>query len=298
VKEMVRMFYIGYKFITKDGYEVEVIEFVKGNYYKVMFTDFIDVIKTVPIKSIKEKSVKNPYHPNTFGVGYLGVGDYSTTYKDKKIYILWNSIIRRSYSEVCKKHSPTYKNVTVCDEWLNFQNFAKWYEDNYPHHIQDIKFHLDKDVLQLRVKNKIYSPNTCIFLPHNVNMFLTNKKSNNTSGIIGVTFNKSNGDWTVTGNDFNTNKRVLLKTTKAKEKIFEFSEIYKNFRLKNIEYIKKYLISLDCLNVDLLNSVINNLIMNENDDMLLEQKDNFIQINYKTGFTENDIERVIKCLNN
>lgn len=40
----------------------------------------------------------------------------------------------------------------------------------------------------------------------------------------------------------------------------------------------------------------NYCIVDDYDDILLEQKDNFVQINYETGFTENDIERVIKCL--
>jgi hypothetical protein len=40
----------------------------------------------------------------------------------------------------------------------------------------------------------------------------------------------------------------------------------------------------------------NYCIIDDNDDMLLEQKDNFVQINYETGFTENDIERVLEVL--
>ena len=40
----------------------------------------------------------------------------------------------------------------------------------------------------------------------------------------------------------------------------------------------------------------NYCIVDDYDDILLEQKDNFVQINYETGFTKKDIERVIKCL--
>lgn len=40
----------------------------------------------------------------------------------------------------------------------------------------------------------------------------------------------------------------------------------------------------------------NYCIVDDYDDILLEQKDNFVQINYETGFTENDIGRVLKCL--
>ena len=262
---MSRIFDVGYKFITKEGYEAEVIEFVKANAYKITFTDFRDVIKIVPINSIKNRTVKNPYHPNTFGVGYLGVGgcEHLDGNKMSSSYILWTSILRRSYYEPYKEKQPTYKNVTCCKEWHNFQNFNKWYENNYPYEVEGIKFQLDKDVLQLNVESKIYSPETCVFLPDKVNKFMTNIKITNTSGIVGVNFDSVNGNWIIRSCDFNTGERKQLKSTKFKENLIHFKDIYKMFRLKNIEYIKIYLIELNYLNETIIDKIINSLIKME-----------------------------------
>ena len=79
-------------------------------------------------------------------------------------------MIFRCHSDKCKSNS--YKDVTVCEEWHNFQTFAKWFEDNWKSHMEG--WALEKDIL---VKgNKIYSPDTCCFVPSEINnLFITNK---------------------------------------------------------------------------------------------------------------------------
>ena len=74
-------------------------------------------------------------------------------------------MLERCYSEAYQKRQPTYKDCVVCDEWLCYANFKKWYENNV-YNIED-KLELDKDIL---IKgNKIYSPNNCIFVPKIIN---------------------------------------------------------------------------------------------------------------------------------
>lgn len=74
-------------------------------------------------------------------------------------YICWSNMLLRAsaYSGYRDKY-PTYFNVTCCEDWLLFTNFAKWFKDNY---IKDCQ--LDKDLLCK--DNKIYSPKTCLFIP-------------------------------------------------------------------------------------------------------------------------------------
>ena len=63
---------------------------------------------------------------------------------------------------------PSYKNVTVCDEWVILSNFIPWFNDNY------VKgYALDKDIFI--PNNNIYSPDTCIFVPQDLNNLLTKK---------------------------------------------------------------------------------------------------------------------------
>lgn len=60
---------------------------------------------------------------------------------------------------------PTYKGCTVIAEWHDFSNFKQWFDENY---IEG--FHLDKDILV--EGNKIYSPDTCRFIPQYLNNLL------------------------------------------------------------------------------------------------------------------------------
>lgn len=100
-----------------------------------------------------------------YGVGTLGEGKY----REKEYYHIqrkWRGMLSRCYSDKFIWHEH-YKDVSVCSEWLDFQNFAKWYEDNY---IEDCE--MDKDLLQRGLKSKVYSPNTCVFLPKEINQML------------------------------------------------------------------------------------------------------------------------------
>jgi len=104
------------------------------------------------------------------------------------IYRKWKDMISRSYSSKMHKNNPTYEDCSVCDEWLTFSNFLSWYEAN---HVDG--FDLDKD---LKVKgNKIYSPDTCLFVPQEVNRLFADKPSLNRSLPTGVSFHKGTGKY-------------------------------------------------------------------------------------------------------
>lgn len=85
--------------------------------------------------------------------------------------------------------------MQLCEEWLSFKCFKEWYDSNYPYYLDEIglKPSLDKDLIV--EGNRIYSPTTCIFLPHSVNSFLTNKQRNNTSRVTGVSWDKQTNKW-------------------------------------------------------------------------------------------------------
>lgn len=94
-------------------------------------------------------------------------------------YSVWGNMLQRCYNIKYKDKHPTYLNITCCQEWLLFTNFAKWFKDNY---IEDCQ--LDKDLL---VKdNLIYSPNTCLFISKELNLFLTLRDKCRGSLPIGV----------------------------------------------------------------------------------------------------------------
>lgn len=116
--------------------------------------------------------------------GFIGIGNFKATEtsKDFKIYVIWRGIIQRCYSKTAYIKSPTYINCTICEEWLNYQVFAKWFEENY------IKgYHLDKDILFKG--NKLYSPETCCFVPSCINNLFT--KANIIRGLLPIGVSKA-----------------------------------------------------------------------------------------------------------
>ena len=98
-------------------------------------------------------------------------------------YKTWKSMLTRCYSNKCKEKHPTYIDVGCCTEWLTFTTFAKWFKDNYKE-----GYNLDKDILV--DGNKIYGPNTCIFVPQYINLFLILSGATRGELPIGVTLYK------------------------------------------------------------------------------------------------------------
>ena len=98
-----------------------------------------------------------------FGVG---VNDcYELIRKGDKIsscYQAWTNMLQRCYSLAWHKKYPTYIGCQVCEEWLYYSKFKKWYEENYRE-----GFELDKDILI--DGERVYGPKTCAFVPHYIN---------------------------------------------------------------------------------------------------------------------------------
>lgn len=81
----------------------------------------------------------------------------------KQSYIIWHSMMRRGLYD--KSKFKSYVDVDVCEEWHDFEKFDKWFDANYRDGLQ-----LDKDLLCK--DKKIYSPETCCFLPQKINTTL------------------------------------------------------------------------------------------------------------------------------
>lgn len=129
--------------------------------------------------------MKDVFKKSVHGVGFIGFGVHKTTIKNKatKSYITWKNMMYRCYGGKRLKMFPSYLNCFVCEEWHNFQNFAEWYSENY---IEG--FHMDKDLLFKN--NNVYSPNTCVFIPQEINKLFTKTDSKRGDLPIGVYFYK------------------------------------------------------------------------------------------------------------
>lgn len=101
-------------------------------------------------------------------------------------YSTWKHMLKRCYSEKYKEKKPTYRDCVVCEEWKYFSNFKAWMET------QDWQGkQLDKDLLF--PGNKIYSPETCVFVSGMTNNFVLDHGNARGEFPIGVCWDKERG---------------------------------------------------------------------------------------------------------
>lgn len=156
------------------GY-LTIIGYDGSNNTTVIFDDGT-IIEKIRYSEILNKKVRNPNKPFAYGIGYTGIGKHKV-YIDgvlTKEYGMWHSMLTRCYNTNQRIRYKTYNGCTVAKEWHNFQNFAQWYNENKESHRE--AFHLDKDIL---IKgNKLYSPETCCFVPNEINQLFTKRLRN------------------------------------------------------------------------------------------------------------------------
>lgn len=96
--------------------------------------------------------------------------DYYTQTKSPRwrcpYYQTWHSMLNRCYNEKHLRRQPAYLGCSVCGEWHKFSVFKAWMIK------QDWEGkELDKDLLVQG--NKVYGPETCVFVSGLVNKFIT-----------------------------------------------------------------------------------------------------------------------------
>ena len=126
---------------------------------------FIETLTEIITDShtLKKGLVSDRMYPKVLNIGNIGYGPYSDK-EHKEAYSCWRNMLQRCYDESCKSY-PNYggSGVTVSKDWHDFQNFAEWY---YKNKVADS--HLDKDLFG----GKLYSEQTCVFLPCEINNLL------------------------------------------------------------------------------------------------------------------------------
>ena len=222
------------------GSKMIIIKYRKYSDIDIYFPEYDWTFKNSAYKEFKKGNIACPYEKRVYGVGYLGEGKYKAYENGKKTkcYRTWYDMLRRCYDEKNLKRNPTYIDSEVCDKWLNFQNFAKWFYENY-YEIEGQKMCLDKDILYKG--NKIYSPDTCVFVPHNINVLFTKRDKVRGDYPIGVHYHKASGKFQAKCNvyDYKENKQKLkhLGLYNSPQKAFES---YKEFKEKHIKKVADY----------------------------------------------------------
>lgn len=111
----------------------------------------------------------------------IGINDCKEAIYKEKAYSAWHGMIERCYSEKLHKKRSTYIGCTVSEDFKYLSKFKLWFDKNYVE-----GWHLDKDIL---IKgNKVYSPQTCCFVPPIINTVLTKTDSKRGKLPIGVKY--------------------------------------------------------------------------------------------------------------
>ena len=222
---------IGEERVNKFGSKMIIKEYRKWNDVDIYFPEYDWVFKHGYYNNFKNGTIKCPYEPRIYGVGYLGEGKYKVKENGElhKYYIIYRDMLKRCYDPKYQNKEPTYKGCTVEDYLLNFQNMGEWLDENY-YEIPGEKMCLDKDILYKG--NKIYSRETCIFVPHRINSLFI--KSDNARGDcpIGVRL-KPSGNYEAQCND-EYGKHIYLGVYLTKEKAFN---VYKEYKEKVIKKV-------------------------------------------------------------
>ena len=113
----------------------------------------------------------------------VGVNDFNENVsidgKSLKSYECWVGMLDRCYGVKNNGRNSSYVGCSVCNEWLLFSNFKKWFDEHYKDGL-----YLDKDILVRG--NRMYSPSTCSFVPLNINGIVLESNANRTERKNGV----------------------------------------------------------------------------------------------------------------
>lgn len=248
---------VGLENINNSGSKMKIIYYRKATDIDVLFVDSGYIRYNCHYSSFKEGSLTSPYDKNKYG-GYFGEGKYKKS-ENKKLtwyYTTWFNMLRRIHDEKEqeKTRNRTYKDVVLYEPWYNFQNFAKWLDEEY-YKVKDETMCLDKDIL---IKgNKIYSPETCIFVPEKINVLFTKRQKCRGNSAIGVYYDEKRNCFTAHCNfgkgktdylgSFNTEKEAFLTYKNAKEKyIKQVADEYKDFIPKKLyDALYKYEVEIN-----------------------------------------------------
>lgn len=129
-------------------------------------------------------------------------------------YKVWTGVLRRCYDQKFQEKWPTYSECSIAREWHSFSSFRAWMIDQ-PYEQSAI----DKDLLL--PGNKVYSPETCVFVSGALNNFLTDRASFSGKWPTGVDWHKRSRMFRAACSNPFTGKREYLGHFDAPEEAHE-----------------------------------------------------------------------------
>lgn len=218
---------VGEVYENNVGLKFVVIEYNGCNDVKVKFVDSSYTTFSTT-GNIMSGSVKDKMSPSVYGVGVVGVNSISTNQKPHQEYVFWNSMLQRCYDLSYKLKRPTYIGCTSSNNFKYYPYFKDWCNKQVG--FGNKGWCLDKDIL---VKgNKLYSEDTCCFVPREINSLFA--LSGNARGLnpIGVQFNLEEGNYSARVS--RDGKHCHIGTYETKEDAFLWYKEAKELHIKSV----------------------------------------------------------------
>ena len=219
---------VGEKNITNQGFEITLVEYKSYRDCIVEFNDRYHTRKSFSYLNFQRGNIRNP---SCWVLYKRGIAYREDVKGNEKAFEKYRAMFDRCYGKQ-EGNNAVYKGCEVCNEWYDFSAFAKWYDENF-YQINDEKMDLDKDLFG---DGKLYSPNTCIFIPHKLNsQFANHEKKNKTLSLpLGVTLHKREGGSVCY-------RVIALDKNQLFDSIDEASNAYNNYiHNNNVEFANKY----------------------------------------------------------
>ena len=130
-----------------------------------------------------------------------------------KEYSIWNGVIQRCYNENIRHLTPSYQEVEMSENFQRYSYFKEWCNKQIG--FDQVGWQLDKDILFKG--NKVYSEDTCCFVPPEINILFT--KANRIRGKypIGVYEDKQAGKFKVRISVKGKQKHIALTIVTGKQ---------------------------------------------------------------------------------
>lgn len=209
---------VGQTYINRQGSEITVLEYESSKRILVEI-GLKKYQQYVHAGNLIKLNIHDKYAPSLAGVGIIG--DYPVDIKSK-LYTSWNGMLQRVYNSQTPTAKRNYDHCEVLPIWHHIEGYADWFKTQK---VED-KWQLDKDLL---VKgNTVYGPDTCLFLPREINTFLTDRSNYRGPYPVGVTYHERLDKYQATCN-VNAKSQYLGVYQSAEEAFYVYKTVKEKY---------------------------------------------------------------------
>lgn len=221
--------YEGREYETLQYGKVKIIEYQSATDVVVQFEN-TGYVTTVSVGNLKKGFVKDRSVPTVCNFGIIGDQDIRDEHGNiEKEYRRWESMLSRVYG----RPTNTYLGCEVCLKFQKYKDFKDWCGKQIG--FDQDGWHLDKDILFKG--NKVYSPETCCFVPSEINTLFVKQQNIRGKYPLGVSYEKRTKRFQANISIFGKNKG--LGTYGTPEEAFYVYKIAKEAYIKEVAELYK-----------------------------------------------------------